>query len=145
MFKCFSIRERDGGFIKARIPTSSKETLVENRCPFFAYLQLLWERRGGGSTAWMAEAGLSWREIRCVEKGGFSGQWWERRLAEDELRKAETEGQAGVEKGWRRIVEDRGRRTKRVSLCESVGVCGCVYLCVLKSVHAYVADRERRW
>lgn len=26
MFKCFSIRERDGGFIKARIPTSSKET-----------------------------------------------------------------------------------------------------------------------
>lgn len=27
MFKCFSIRERDGGFIKARIPTSSKETL----------------------------------------------------------------------------------------------------------------------
>lgn len=29
MFKCFSIRERDGDFIKAQIPASSRETLVE--------------------------------------------------------------------------------------------------------------------
>jgi len=73
MFKCFSIQERDGGFIKARIPTSSKETLVEPM-PVLRLLSATVEEKGGRSAAWMAEAGLSWREIRCVEKGGFSGQ-----------------------------------------------------------------------
>lgn len=74
MFKCFSIREREMEVSSKREFLRARKRPSWNRCPFFAYLQPLWKRRGGRSAAWMAEAGLSWREIRCVGKGGFSGQ-----------------------------------------------------------------------
>lgn len=100
MFKCFSIGERDGDFIKAQIPASSRETLVEPMPVLFAHLQppkvVVGGRAGGieGTTAWLVEVGLSWREggPACREGRILSGKSEREDTLEDELREAETEG-----------------------------------------------------
>lgn len=88
-FKCFSIRERDGDFIKAQIPASSGER-VRGRRPV---------PRSGGTGA--AAAGAVWWESSALRvKRGERGRGWEQRKARNEERglKSEREEERGRER-----------------------------------------------
>lgn len=142
MFKCFSIRESDGGFIKARIPTSSKETVVEPM-PVLRLPSPTIEEKGrriggvdGGSRFLLEgdsvcrEGRIFWAMVREKTRG--------RRATKGRDRRTQAGLRKGEEGSWK-IVGEKEMHERCFSVCENV----YVYVCVLKSVRARVTDRER--
>lgn len=128
----FDTRKRDGGFIKARIPTSSKETLVEPM-PVLRLPSATVEEKGrkiggvpdGGSRSLLEgdsvyrEGRIFWARVREKTRGRRAMRGRDRRM------------QAGLrkdEEGSRKIVGERETHEG----CVKVSVCMCIgeYVCL---------------
>lgn len=94
----------------------------------------------------MAEAGLSWREIRSVREGRiFWAMVREKTRGRRATKGRDRKTQAGLrkgEEGSRKIVSER--ETHERCFCVCVREREYVCLCMLKSVRVHIVDRERR-